>query len=232
MGGLLAAVLGLALVDSLNPSALAMTLYLLSGQSYATKVLTYLAAVFSAYFGIGVLLMLGLDAIATGVGDYRYSPIAYAVQGVLGALMLLYALFAPSNTDKQRTPRQPWSPRLGAIFLLGITVTVVEFSTALPYLGAIGLLTNAGLAPARWAPILVAYNLIFVLPPFSLLVAYRLFGARLQQRFAAYREKLLRGSRDTWLWILGIVGFFLLADSLRFFDFFGLVEIPDVPPGV
>jgi cytochrome c biogenesis protein CcdA len=231
MNGLLVAVLGIALIDSLNLSAIAVTLYLLAGPSYVPRVLTYLAAVFSAYFTIGVLLMLGLTTAATAVGDAFYSPVAYAAQGVIGAVLLLYALAAPANAARQRPPRRPRSMHLGAVFVLGLTITVVEFSTALPYLGAIGLLTNAGVAPARWVPTLVAYNLIFVLPPFLLLVAYRLWGARLQRRFEGYRERLQRGSREAWLWILGLVGVVLLVDSLRYFDFFGLVDLPDVPPG-
>ena len=86
---LLVAVFGLALIDSVNPSAIAVTLYLLlTGRSYTSRVLTYLAAVLSSYLLIGMLLILGLDAI----WDYLYSPAAYAVQGVVGALMRLVAL--------------------------------------------------------------------------------------------------------------------------------------------
>lgn len=230
--GLLVPLLGLALLDSLNPSALAVTLYLLlTGKSIAPKVLTYVAAVFLAYFGIGALLMLGLDAVVAGFGEYFESPITYGIQGVIGAAMLLYSFLAPKKTGKESETRRPRSQRLGAIFLLGLTITVVEFSTALPYLGALGILTNADLAAAQWLPILVAYNLIFVSPPLLLLLAYRLFGARLQGRFERYREKIEKGSRDTWLWIVGILGFLLLADSLRYFEFFGLVDIPDTPQG-
>ena len=56
--------LGLALLDSLDPSALAVTIYLLlQGRSYASRVLTYVSAVFAAYLAIGVLLMLGLGSL-------------------------------------------------------------------------------------------------------------------------------------------------------------------------
>jgi cytochrome c biogenesis protein CcdA len=222
---LLVAVFGLALIDSVNPSAIAVTLYLLlTGRSYTSRVLTYLAAVFSSYLLIGMLLILGLDAI----WDYLYSPAASAVQGVVGALMLLYGILAPSGTAEERSTRLPRSQRLGPIFLLGVTITVVEFSSALPYLGAIAILTNADLAASQWVPVLVVYNLIFILPPLLMLGAYRLIGSRLQGRFEGYLEKLSRGSRSTLLWIMAIVGFVLLADSLRYFDFFGLINILDV----
>lgn len=220
---LLAPVLGLALLDSLNPSALVVTLYLLTQPHAAGKIIVYMSAVFMVYFSIGVLLMLGLDAILAGVGEALYSSAAYGVQGVLGAGMLIYSLATDTKKQRERAPRLPQSQSVGALFLLGLSISAVEFATALPYLGAIGILTNAGLGIIQWLPILVVYNLIFVLPPFLLLAAYRLFGDRMQQRFEHYRETLQKGAHETFLWIIGIIGFFLLADSLRYFEFFGLL---------
>lgn len=225
MSILLVSLLGLALLDSLNPSALAVTIYLLlAGRPYVGKVLTYVAGVYASYLVLGVLVLLGLGS----VWSYLESPTAYAVQGVVGALLFGYAIFAPNKSRKGGTTvMQPRSWNLGAVFLLGVTVTIVEFSTAFPYLGAIALMTNAELPFAQWLPILVVYNAIFVLPPLLLLVSYSLLGSRLEKRFERLRERFERGSRETMLWILGIVGFILLADSLVFFDFFGIFEIPD-----
>jgi hypothetical protein len=208
-----------------NPSAIAVTLYLLlTGRSYTSRVLTYLAAVFSSYLLIGMLLMVGLDAI----WDYLYSPAAYAVQGVVGVLMPLYGILAPSDTAEEGTTRLPRSQGLGPIFLLGVTITVVEFSSAaLP--GRYRHLDERGPAASQWVPVLILYNLIFVVPPLLILGAYRLLGSRLQGRFEGYLEKLRSGSRSTLLWIVAMVGFVLLADSLRYFDFFGLGDVPDVP---
>ncbi len=217
-------VLALALLDSLNPSALAMTLYLLTTKDYTPRVLTYVAGIFGTYLAVGLLLFFGLGTALAALGDAAEHPVVYGLQGVLGAGLLIYALVDPHKGKQQQEPRLPRSLGLGAIFLLGITITGVEVTTALPYLGAIGLLTNADLALAQSLPILLIYNLIFILPPTLLLVAYRLFGERLQARFDRYRETLQRGSRETWLWILGIVGFFLLADSLRYFEFFRLAN--------
>ncbi len=70
---------------------------------------------------------------------------------------------------------------------------------------------------------LAAYNLVFVSPPLLLAGAYRLFGARLRPAFERWRERLRGAGREALLWILGIAGFLLLADSLRYFEFFGLV---------
>jgi cytochrome c biogenesis protein CcdA len=220
-------VFGLALVDSINPSALGVTLYLLlSGKSARPKVLVYIAGVFLSYFVIGVLLVLGLESIQA----YLQSSVAYAVQGVVGALLLLYGIFAPSQPKrKAQTETRAQTQSLVGLFFLGITVTVLEFTTALPYLGAIGLLTAANLAVMQWLPILLVYNIIFVLPPLSLLLAYSVFGERLEKRFANWQERLKKEARTTWLWIAAIVGFFLLVDSLWYFEFFGLIDTPVTP---
>jgi len=217
--GLLISVFGLALLDSINPSALAVTLYLLvTERSYAPRVLTYVAAVFATYLAAGVLLLLGLDT----AWGYLDGPVAYAVQGVIGAALLLYGIFAPSE-KAERKKRVPGSRSLAAVFLAGVTITAIEFSTAFPYLGAIALLTQADLVLGQWLPVIVAYNLIFVLPPLLLLASYRVFGPRLRGLFDRYRERFQGGSRGAMLWIAGIVGFLLLADSLRYFGFFGLL---------
>ncbi|WP_166174794.1 GAP family protein [Rubrobacter tropicus] len=227
MTALLLSLLGLALLDSINPSALAVTVYLiLQGRPYGSRVLTYVSAVFASYLAIGVLLMFGLGS----VWGYVEGPAADAAQGVAGALLLGYALLAPNKPRRNKT-RTPRSRGLAGIFLLGVTVTAVEFTTAFPYLGAIALLTDADLAAARWLPILVVYNVIFVLPPLLLMVAYGVFGTRVRDRLERLRERFEGGSRETLLWILGIVGFFLLSDSLAGLGFFGLVEIPDTPRG-
>jgi cytochrome c biogenesis protein CcdA len=219
--GLLLPLLGLALLDSLNPSALAVTIYLLlNGGPYARRVLVYLSGVFLAYLSAGALIMLGLDPVS----GYFGGPAAYGTQGAVGAAMLLYALLAPGKPREEETRvRQPRSWSLGAIFLLGVTVTAVEFVTAFPYLGAIAILTTADLPAAQWLPILVVYNAIFVLPPLLLLAAYVAFGKRLESHLGRYAERLKKEARETMLWLLGIVGFFLLADALRYFDFFGLL---------
>ncbi len=181
--------------------------------------ISYAAGIFSANLVLGSALMLGLGSVA-GFFD---GPVAYGAQAVVGAALLGYAILAPGSPIKEKKERRPRSLDVGAVFVLGMTITLVEFSTALPYLGAVAILTNAGLTAAQWLPVLAAYNLVFVAPPLLFLGAYRVFGARLRPAFERWGERLRGAGRETLLWILGIAGFLLLADSLRYFEFFGLV---------
>ena len=167
--GSLAALLGLALVDSLNPSALIATFYFLTKPAATVRVLSYLFGVFCTYLGVGILLMLGLSALWDVAGALE-NPIAYAAQGAIGTVMLFYGVVAPSEPKQKEVNRLTQSQGVVPILLLGMTVTAIELSTALPYIAAIGLLTAANVATHEWLPLLVIYNLIFVLPPLLLLV--------------------------------------------------------------
>jgi hypothetical protein len=58
----LISLLALALVDSINPSAIAVTVYLLGQGRTAAHVVTYIVAIFGTYLALGATMMLGLDA--------------------------------------------------------------------------------------------------------------------------------------------------------------------------
>lgn len=221
---------GLAVVDSINPSALVVTLILLSGQRPCPKVVAYVIGIFTAYLTIGILLMLGLDVLFTRWGDALWSPGAVAVQGALGAAMLIYSFIADSKAKGGRFQEASTAKGLAALFLLGATITAAELTTAMPYFGAVGLLTYLNLPTPFWLLLLFAYNLVFVAPPLLLLLAHRFFSQRLADRFASLQARLQRAGRETALWIVGIVGFFLAIDALYYFDFFGLLEV-DLPNG-
>jgi Sap, sulfolipid-1-addressing protein len=210
---LLPAIVGLAVVDSINPSALLATIaLLLRGRSARPLVAVYVAAVLATYFAIGLALTLGLGLTPEAVLE---SDAAYLVQGVLGAAMLAYALLAPGGRRDPVEPRGlPAVGRPAAVFALGAGVTVLELPTALPYLGAVGALTRADLAVAEWLPLLGLYNLIFVLPPLVLLVGHMALGERADAVLARLRARLGRAAREGFLWLLGLVGFFLLADAV------------------
>jgi cytochrome c biogenesis protein CcdA len=116
------------------------------------------------------------------------------------------------------TRRLPAATRPAAVFALGMAVTVLELPTALPYLGAVGAMTRADLAVADWLPPLVVYNLIFVLPPLVLLAGHVVLGERAEAMLERLRRRLGGAAREGLLWLLGLVGFFLLADALGHFQ--------------
>jgi Sap, sulfolipid-1-addressing protein len=79
-------------------------------------------------------------------------------------------------------------------------------------------MTRADLAVADWLPPLVVYNLIFVLPPLVLLAGHVVLGERAEAMLERLRRRLGGAAREGLLWLLGLVGFFLLADALGHFQ--------------
>lgn len=210
---MLLGLLALALVDSINPSAIVVTLYLLSRERVTAQVVVYVATIFLTYLTLGSVMMLGIDALLPALKTTGNSRLGFIVQGVIGLAMLLYAIRAPM-TATSTSQVEPRASTYAALALLGVTVTAMELPTAVPYFGAIALLTTADLPIARWLPLLVLYNVIFVLPPVLLLVGHLVFGRRLDPRYADLKERLQAGARETMLWIFGLVGGGLLVMSV------------------
>jgi cytochrome c biogenesis protein CcdA len=207
----LLSLLALALVDSINPSAIVVTLYLLSRERAAPQVIIYISTIFLTYLTLGALMMLGVDAVLWSLPISADGRLGLLVQGLIGLAMLVYALVAP--TTAQPRPAAPRASTFAALALLGLTVTVMELPTAVPYFGAIALLTSADLPAAQWLPILILYNVIFVMPPLVLLAGHVALGKRLETRYTMLRERLQTGARETLLWIVGLVGGALLVTS-------------------
>jgi cytochrome c biogenesis protein CcdA len=211
---LLPALFGLSLLDSLNPSALVVALWLLSRPHAASRLLAYVGGILIAYLGLGIAMMLGFGALRDALGDSLDHPAALIAQGVLGAGLLAYGIFAPKSAHQAPEPHAPARGRLAGYVVLGMTVTVVELVTALPYFAAIALMLGADLAPLQWLPLLLAYNAIFVAPPLLLLALHALLGSRSDERFARWRESLQRGAREAALWVFALVGIALIGDAI------------------
>ena len=202
----------LALIDSVNPSAIVVTLYLLSRERAQAQVAVYIAAIFVTYLALGTTMVLGFDALLASSRTATDGRGSLYVQGAVGLAMLLYAIRAPEAAGS--APRvEPAASTYAALALLGVTVTAMELPTALPYFGAIALVTTADLPISRWLPMLIAYNVIFVLPPVLLLAGHIVLGKRMNAKYAGLRERLQAGARETMLWILGLVGGGLFASS-------------------
>jgi cytochrome c biogenesis protein CcdA len=202
----------LALVDSINPSAIAVTLYLLARERGTPSIVVYVAAIYLTYLSLGTMMMSGIDALSPSLRATADSRLGLIVQGLVGLTMLLYAIRAPT-TATSAARLEPRASTYAALALLGVTVTIMELPTAVPYFAAIALLTTADLRIAQWLPLLILYNAIFVLPPVMLLVGHIVFGRRLEARYARLRERLQAGAREATLWVAGLVGGALLVSS-------------------
>ncbi len=204
----IAGVIALAVLDSINPSAIVVTLYLLSisKSRVLVQVVVYLGAIFLTYFALGVMMLLGIDALLPSLSEVLRGRIGLVAQSLVGLAMLVYSLTASTDHAPTRVVPRPSASTYAALAVLGISVTAMELPTAIPYFAAIALITEAALPIEAWAPLLGLYNLIFVLPPIALLVGHLVLRKQLAERYAALRQRLQGGARETALWVAGLVG--------------------------
>jgi cytochrome c biogenesis protein CcdA len=219
MHNLLISLVAIAALDSLNPTAVALQIYLLSTPKPIARSIAFMAGVFLAYWTAGLLVILGASKLmATVVGDAGFSlpePHIYTIQ-FLSGLALSIAGFKLKTSAPANRGKRPENLTLNRTFLLGMAMTILEFPTALPYLAAIEQIARAKLDLLTIMSILGLYNLVFVLPLIILVWIYVLFhqqSARLLPRInraiAIWSPKILRAL------LLGL-GTLLIVDSLAF----------------
>jgi len=204
----IAGVLLLAAIDSINPSAIVVTLYLLStaGSRALVRVGVYVTTIFITYLLLGVMMVLGIESLLPFFGGVLRSRTGFIAQCLAGLVLLVYGLTA--STSRQPTPvvARPSASTHAALVMLGVTVTAMELPTAVPYFAAIALISEAALPIRAWLPLLGIYNVIFVLPPIALLVGHLVLQDRLAESYAALRQRLESGARETMRWVAGLVG--------------------------
>jgi hypothetical protein len=212
---------GLAVVDSINPSALVVAAVVLTKSRPEHRVpglLAYVAGIFVSYLALGLVVLAGIDGVLSLARDLADSRAVLIGQAVAGGLLLLYAVLAPATVDARKRRRRDEllqrSLRPALLFGYGAYVTVVELVTALPYFAALALLGNAAVPFPVAALVLIGYCLVFVAPPLGVAVLYRRRRERIDAWVQRRGEKADGRSRETLLWIAGIAGFLLLSRAL------------------
>lgn len=180
-------IFGIALLDSLNPSAIALVIViLLSANNSILRSILYIFGIFVTNFaiGFGVITLYVLSGISwkpdfSLIGNLVVNPPLWTfyAQLVIGLLLIIVPYFLrPKQSDITKQQQIPLENSLEnsllSVFLLGVSITFVEFSTAFPYLGAISSLVTSGNNYITNISILLVYNFIFVLPPSCIVFIY------------------------------------------------------------
>lgn len=207
---------GLALLDTLSPATIGVTVYLLltDKERLASRLFIYLLTVAVFYFATGVLLMLGLGYLLDIASEIFQNRVVSWGVFIIGMILFVVSFFVPQN-KKSNLPI-PKSKSLLGMAAMGCTTFLIEGATALPYFAAIGLLTTSNMTWIEWVPILVAYNFIMVLPPLILYFLYLLFRRWMQAPLEKLRAKISNGTGTALSWVMSIVGLILIFNSLDY----------------
>lgn len=177
MSTLLMTIIAIAIVDSINPNAVAVQIYLLSTSKPVARSLAFIAGDFLAAWIAGLLIILGLVPLLTQLLS-NFPRIILLLQLFLGIVFVFLGIFFPQFDQHSFSAKRLKSLKPFHTFILGGVIAFAEAPTALPYLGAIERIVQANLPLYQILGILTIYNLVFVFPLVILLLIY----LRLQQR--------------------------------------------------
>lgn len=207
------AVISAALIDSINPCAFAVLIFLLTylvslkeRRRVLIAGLIYISAVFIVYFlsGLGLFVLVQQAGIAGIVA--MVAAVIAIIAGIINVVDAVRDKAIPSLSipvsQKDRIHDYVMKATLPAAFLLGALVSIVELPcTGGVYLAILGLLSSS-MTLSAGLPYLLLYNAIFVLP---LLVILLVVYAGVS---ADTLETLRQGGRR---WVRGMIGVFLIV---------------------
>jgi cytochrome c biogenesis protein CcdA len=177
MSDLLPIIIAIAVIDSINPNAFTVQVYLLSTTKPIARSLAFIAGDFLATWVAGLLITIGLAPIIAQIFS-RFNQTIILLQFILGVVLVLVGFYFDKLNRQSKNTKHFKSLKPFNTFILGLAIAFAEAPTALPYLGAIEQIVRANLSFYQIVSILTIYNLVFVLPLIILLLIYTL----LQQR--------------------------------------------------
>ena len=195
-------IIGAALVDSINPCAFGVLLFLLAfllksvkkRSVMITNGLIYIVGVFITYLIAGLLLLPVVRALGQfSVWSYRIIGLIVIIAGLLEIKDYFwygkgFSLgIAPSNAERIKMYTKKVGKNKMTAFLLGVFVALVELPcTGAVYLAILALMSTSGLTLSNLEFLLI-YNFIFVLPLIAILLGVA-YGMDVN-KFKAWKEE-------------------------------------------
>ena len=183
---LLAGVVGLAALDSLNPATLvAITLILLGSRGRpVVEASAFVLGAFTTVFMVGTALYLSAEAAASSITG----ALVWLRRGALGLaalVLLISAIRSLRVRQRSAVGLPPWFTPATAIGL-GVVMTGADLPNAFPYFIAVERLVAADLAAPSALLILGGYGVIYCVPCLILLAV----GLHRGERVTAALRKL------------------------------------------
>jgi cytochrome c biogenesis protein CcdA len=190
---LLALVVSVAAIDSINPSTLGPALLLALGRHPKRDVAAFILGVFAVSTVGGLVLVFGPGRALLAVVSKPRPHTVHLLELATGAVLLAAAgaLWLTRARIERRLQRRQTLPGRSA-FLVGAGIMSVELPTAFPYLGALAALVEAHRGIAVEVFLVLLYNVLFVAPMLVVLAAVVAGGERGSRLARAARDRLER----------------------------------------
>ncbi len=182
----------LAVVDSINPTVTVAHLWVLLETGSRRVGWMFIAGVFVANFGAGVVVLAGVSTLPVphGFGD----ALSWLISGgliVAGAITWLAPPSPPLRSGR-------WSAFQAGGLAAGMTL--LEFPTAAPYFSALALVGVKSFSIEQQCLSLCYYNILFVFPLVVICLVFGVYGVK---REGINRFRLWLGTHGRkWLAVL------------------------------
>ncbi|GAA1648631.1 GAP family protein [Actinoplanes couchii] len=221
---LLASLAVLALIDSTSFGTLLIPIWLMihPGAVRPGKIMIFLGTVAAFYFAVGVAVALGAGALLPAITRVLDTRPAQWTLLVIGVALFFWSFRLGSHSGKGQAGAggrlSRWRQRVlaedggtGALAGLALVAALIEVSTMLPYLGAIGLVTTAELPVPQIVLVMAGYCLVMIVPALVLMLLRLAGGRRLVPALTRISDWMT--TSDTVAWVVGIAGFLLAREA-------------------
>jgi cytochrome c biogenesis protein CcdA len=187
-------VVSLAVADSINPLTIAAAVYLACADGPRAPAVAFAAGVFGMYALGGAALVVGPGQLLDGIAASSESAAFHTGSVIAGTGMVVVALILVRRRQTVRLTLPSGQLSTRSALVLGGSVTLLDLPTAFPYFAAIGVIAHSGAAIPSQLLLLLAFDLIYVLPLLLIAAARALVGKRAQRRLSASRELVTRAA--------------------------------------
>ncbi len=192
--GLLGAILGLALADSLNPATIVtITLILLTVPRHrVASAMSFVLGAFSTVFVLGAGIFLGAGAAAETVsgGLVWLRRIVFLIAAIT---LFKAAVHRLKDRERKGIGLPAWFG-VGTALPLGVLVTGADLPNAFPYFIAIERMIDANITPGTGLLALIGYAVIYCIPCLILLALGVAHGDRVRLRLQKVYDRFAAGT--------------------------------------
>jgi cytochrome c biogenesis protein CcdA len=211
-----AVVVSVAAVDSLNPSTVLPALLYGLGRNAVRNVALFTAGVFGVSTVGGLALVFGPGRALLSIVSHPSKHVVHLIEAGVGVLLIAVAayLWVKRANIRQRLSQQRAS-KGGSAFFVGAAIMAAELPTALPYFGALIAITEGVHSAVTSFALVLVYNVIFVAPLLVLLGVLVVSGERGAEVAARLRQHIIRYAPVLLPVLLAVLGAGLIVAALR-----------------